>query len=296
MLLGLGCACDFGVDLTGLSDGASEAAIEAGPDAPMPSVAVVALGLGVSHSCGVRVDGSVVCWGSNSNGQLGNGTTVDSSLPVAALGLMDATQVAGGQYHTCAVERAGTVKCWGSNGSNQLGTSVATLSQSTVPVAVPTITNATQVAATASSTCAVLMGGSVSCWGSNGYGQLGIGNMPPIPGPQPVPGLTGVTTIRGASDGNHFCALTTAGAVWCWGQNTNGQIGNNQSNNNVMSPAQPTMLAAATDIATGTSHSCAVVGGAVWCFGLASSGQLGNGQTMPSPIPRPFKSRTSPVR
>lgn len=204
MLLGLASACDFGVDLTGLSDGATEAASDAGSDAPTPSVPVVALGLGVSHSCGVRQDGAVVCWGSNSNGQLGNGTTVDSSLPAVVLGLMDATQIAGGQYHTCAVEHGGTVKCWGKNDSGQLGTSSGALSQSSLPVAVPTITNATQIAATSEATCAALMDGTVSCWGSNSNGQLGIGNMPPAPGPQPVPGLTGVAIIRGASDGNHF--------------------------------------------------------------------------------------------
>src|SRR5438445_3872630 len=136
-LLGLvawAAACDFGVDLGGLTDGApsdgqgeamSDAADTGAPDvgldAPTPSIPIIAIDVGAAHACGARKDGSVVCWGANGNGQLGNGTTLDSSVPVQVLGITDAIAISLGGSHSCALRQTGNVVCWGFNSSGQLG-------------------------------------------------------------------------------------------------------------------------------------------------------------------------------
>src|SRR5450631_114482 len=108
MLLVSSCwaACDFGVDLSGLSDGS---VVDASLDAPTPSVPVVSLGLGATHSCAARQDGTVVCWGANSYGCLGTGTSLDSSTPTPVLGINDATQVASGAGFSCALRKTNAV-------------------------------------------------------------------------------------------------------------------------------------------------------------------------------------------
>ena len=122
--------------------------------------------------------GAVNCWGRNSNGQLGNGTTTDSSAPVAVSAFTDvsatAVSITAGSFHTCAVLNTGAVNCWGTNSFGRLGNGTTT--DSSVPVAVAAFTDgATAVSITAGDfhTCALLNTGAVNCWGCNGYGQLG---------------------------------------------------------------------------------------------------------------------------
>ena len=126
-----------------------------------------------THACALRSDGKVRCWGSNSNGELGNGTTTNSSTAVGVTGITTATQIAVGGAHTCALLSGGTIKCWGANNLYQTGDGVNTTTIRTTPVSVSGISNAVQISAGNQHTCAVLSDGTTKCWGANNYGQYG---------------------------------------------------------------------------------------------------------------------------
>ncbi|MEW6683698.1 MAG: kelch repeat-containing protein [Nitrospirota bacterium] len=134
----------------------------------------VAVSADNAHTCATLSSGAVQCWGSNSSGQLGNGTTGGSSTsPVTVSGISTAVAVSAGNAHTCASLSSGAVSCWGDNDSGKLGNGDETLTDRASPVGVSGIFTATAVAAGGSHSCAVRSDGRVQCWGSGGFGQLG---------------------------------------------------------------------------------------------------------------------------
>ncbi|MDO8412846.1 MAG: hypothetical protein Q7S51_03530, partial [Gallionellaceae bacterium] len=134
------------------SDGASQ----------VLATAVKAISAGNSHTCAVLNDGSVRCWGNNSSGKLGDGSTTDSSIPVAVSGISTAVEVSAGSNHSCAVLSDGSVRCWGDNFSGQLGN--GSTARSSTPVAVSGLSTVVAVSAGSSYSCAVLSDGAVRCW------------------------------------------------------------------------------------------------------------------------------------
>jgi alpha-tubulin suppressor-like RCC1 family protein len=242
---------------------------------------------GGSHTCARLAAGSVFCWGTNQQGQLGDGTTTPHTVPAPLNGITSVVQLAAGGSHTCAVDGSGAVWCWGANEYGQLG--VGNTLETHMPAAVTGIPSAAQVVATEAHTCALLQSGEVACWGFNFNGQIGQpASFNSITTPKVVPGLSGVASI---SAGMGFtCALMLDGTVRCWGLNADGQLGIGTMNAGAQSvPQTVTGLSNVTKIACGHDHTCALSSsGEVFCWGENAHGELGDGtmtsRSSPTPV------------
>jgi len=239
---------------------------------------------GYSHTCALVKGGRVECWGDNRYGQLGIGPSQNSLQPQEVDLSLTADSLAAGQYHTCAVLHDGSVYCWGSNRRGQLGT--GDLEPSNIPLKVLGLTQpAKYVSLGAAHSCALLLDGSVQCWGFNGSGQLGDGTLRDRLKPVAVLGLQGKMNQLSAG-GFHSCSAN-ASEVYCWGHNNYGQLGQENLNNAQLARQVKGLPHSIQAISAGFYHTCAAVGsGQVQCWGNNQSGQLGDGsiasrQTLP---------------
>lgn len=233
------------------------------------------------HTCAV-VSGDVWCWGANDDGQLGDGETAESATPVEVSELTDIEAVAVGGEHTCALTSAGGVKCWGKNDAGQLGDD-SEVDYSVSPVDVEGLTSGVKaISAGFSHTCAITETDGMQCWGSNLYGELGFGQAGN--GASTANDVTGLTSDVSAIGLGEFvsCAITTDGALKCWGRNESGQLGNGESGTQVQeeTPVDVTgVTEGATAVSSGYSFSCAVIAGAAKCWGDNFYYVLGNGES-----------------
>jgi alpha-tubulin suppressor-like RCC1 family protein len=245
----------------------------------------VALSANRSHTCALRANGNVACWGFNAYGEIGDGTTVTRTVSTAVTGLTDAVAISAGGYHTCAVRAGGSVVCWGWNINGQLGGT--TTANATV---VTGLTDAVSVSASDSHTCAIKKGGNVVCWGGNSSGQLGDGTTTTKAIPTAVINLKDAVALGTSSF--HSCALKANGSVVCWGSNFYGSIGDGTTTPTIRTASTAVLgLTDAVSLSVGGYHNCALkTDKSIVCWGLNNTGQLGGGTTidisnMPLPTP-----------
>jgi alpha-tubulin suppressor-like RCC1 family protein len=253
------------------------------------------LALGGQHTLARLGDGSVVGWGYNGFGQLGDGTTKSHAGPTALPGLTTVLDLSAGSAHSCAVLTDGTVRCWGDNAYGQLGDEAAL--SSPVPLVIAGLSGdaglsaAVEAAAGGRHTCARIQDGSVSCWGWNANGQIGDGTKTAfhlLPGA--ATGLVNAAEI--ASGASHSCARTTDGSVSCWGWNAAGQLGDGTTTARSR-PAPVPSLSGVSRIAAGGDRTCAVLAdGSVDCWGGAP---LGDGGAGPLGVPTPVEALAGAV-
>ena len=234
-------------------------------------------------------DATPYSWGANNSGQVSSRldairtTPFRASIPPEAAG-QDVLGLASGSAHSCAYSVEGEVFCWGDNSGGQLGngnSDVTTGSVRLVGLGPSVGRRVADVAAGSQHTCALTEAGRVWCWGRNFNGQVGDGTTQPRFRPVEATGnLVGLKVVQVTAGGAHTCALTDDGEVWCWGRNSEGQLGDG-SKNAASSPVQVAGLPQGvtfTSIAAGEGFTCGTASdGGAYCWGRNSDGQLGDG-------------------
>jgi alpha-tubulin suppressor-like RCC1 family protein len=218
----------------------------------------------------------VLCWGRNSNAELGDGSTNDRATPGYIAGSDAYLDIAVGGAHTCGVRVDGVVLCWGAGQSHQLGTGSTTSAATPTPIA--SGASFSSVAAGTLVSCAVAATGDAYCWGSDSRGMLGNGTANQSqPVPAPVVGGHSFTSLT--VGGVTVCGLTTNGTAMCWGGNQYGQLGNGTIDFLPHSTPQPVAGGLRfTAISADLYHVCGVTaGGTTYCWGAQRHGMLGDG-------------------
>jgi alpha-tubulin suppressor-like RCC1 family protein len=249
------------------------------------SGSIASINTGGNATCGVTTSGVAYCWGNNSLGQLGNGTTTNSTTPIKVAGGLTFSSVSAGslQYYACGLATTGAAYCWGYNDYGQLGT--GNLTNSTRPVAVTgNLTFTALSAGGGGQACGLVSGGAAYCWGYNGSGQLGSGAGAYSGTPLPVSGGLTFATISAGENGS-TCGVTTGGAAYCWGNNVDGELGIGTTVNSG-TPVAVSGGLTFKSISAGFASTCGLTpGGAAWCWGDNSYGELGNGSATNSKTP-----------
>ena len=292
--------------------GAANTPASVGPVDIGAGFTATAISSGGYHTCAIRNDGSVVCWGFGGDGRLGYGNreNVGDDETPGSVGAVDlgpgakAKAISAGGGHTCAILDDGTVRCWGFGYSGQLGYgATSNVGDGAPDLSVATAGavdlgaghTATAISAGARHTCAILDDGSVRCWGNGGSGRLGNGSSDNV-GDDETPGSVapvdlgpGRTATSISAGDNHSCAILDDGGVRCWGYGYSGQLGYGAQGNvgdvpsSSVAAAGPVDLGAgatAVAISAGASHTCAILGGGgVVCWGYGAEGRLGYGAT-----------------
>jgi alpha-tubulin suppressor-like RCC1 family protein len=252
--------------------------------------AFISISAGTFHTCGITAAGAAYCWGRNSAGELGDGTTAEQPSPVLVLGGLTFATVSAGDNYTCGVAVDGTAYCWGLN-AGQFGDGAV------VPVPVAGGHRFAAVNAGDAHLCGVTTVGTAYCWGQNGTGQLGTGtNIGPEDctgtscSPVPVPAGGGLNFGEVDPGAGYTCGVTTAGVVYCWGSNFDGALGIGTATGPQTcggSQCSPTPVPVSgnlsfTSVSAGSRaiHTCGLTrDGAVYCWGANRQGQLGVGTT-----------------
>ena len=249
---------------------------------------------GGSHTCAILKGGKLKCWGYNSNGQVGDGSTDDRYTPKQVVGMKSGVkQVSAGEYHTCAVKTNGKAKCWGYNGYGELGD--RTTDDSPTPVLVKGSENFSNISAGYSYTCATI-NEKAKCWGYNGDGELGDGTNDDRNRPTQVLGLD--KKVKKVVAGYYTtCAIVRDGRVKCWGENAVGEVGTGVSGNEYNTPQNVVgMDSGVTNVDPDYYFTCATKDGKAKCWGDNDYYQIGNGTTDDSDVRKQVSGLTKNVK
>ncbi len=269
----------------------------------------------ITPGCALMADATATCWGGNNAGNVGDGTTTDRALPVVVQNetgtgpLTGITQIAAGGGWRCALLADQTARCWGSSSYGQLGAGSHT-GDSALPLVVQNesgtgpLTGIARLELGGAHTCALLTDGTARCWGDNESGELGNGSTSPTTNhhaflPVVVKNAAGTAPLAGITQlaaGNQFtCALLTSATARCWGENTNGQLGDNTTTRRLLpvvvkNSTGTAPLSGIAQLAAGLSvndgFACArLTNGTARCWGGNPFGQLGDGTTVRRPLP-----------
>jgi len=249
------------------------------------------------HTCAVTRRGEAYCWGGNSDGQLGDGTTTNRSAPVRVAGGSKFASISAGDAHTCGVATDGVAYCWGRNASGELGIGLVDADPHPQPEIVARAVRT--IAAGGHFSCAVDTKGIAYCWGDNYQSRLGSSAADPVnPNPTPLP-VDGGHEFRSISAGEtHACGLIRDGTAYCWGGNLNGEIGPEaallSSTHDPVAVGGPKLTAVTVGL---RFHSCGVgQDGKAYCWGRNTEGQLGVGDhSLESCHSDPCSTRPLPV-
>ena len=293
--------------------------------------------VGSQHRCGLKTNGSIWCWGSNMDGELGNGTTtVLETTPTQVMGSQEWAQVSAGSDYSCGVQTDGTLWCWGRNQSGQLGIG-STTDQNRPAQEASNLRGWTKVSTSATTfgafTCGIEQsedgyglycwgenidgdygadsfspnsphrisqghwkdmeisqvhgcgiqqihpggGAFLLCWGGNEHGQLGSGTNTNSSTPS-IEATESSDWEQVAVGSKHSCGLKENGTLWCWGDNSNGQLGTGDTSAQNQPVQESTGASNWTQVTLGEKHSCAIkVDGSLWCWGGNGSRELGDG-------------------
>ncbi|HSD88190.1 MAG TPA: hypothetical protein VLB44_11770, partial [Kofleriaceae bacterium] len=243
------------------------------------------ISVGSGHACGIRDNGSLWCWGSNMYGQLGDGT-ISSQFSPTQISTDHWSSVSAGQRHTCGVEADGSLWCWGRDRDGELGDGMLR-DMSTSPVLVGTdrwaqvVTGGGTVDNNSSGvTCGRTIDGHVRCWGAGAFGTIGDDRKlsSAVPTDVLISGAVVTDWVDIAMTGLHACGRRADGTLWCWGDDSRGQVGTDLPAAVATSPLQVIGGSSRWDaLAAGSDHTCAVGNGELWCFGGEAHGQFGRG-------------------
>ncbi len=301
------------------------ARLPAGVALAPPTTATPMVATGGGHTCALNSNGAVRCWGANHDGQLGDGTTISHQRPALVAGLSSGvTAIAAGFSHTCALTTAGGVKCWGTNADGELGD--FTQVERTTPVDVINLTSGVvAISAGDRHTCALLATGGMKCWGYNVYGEVGNGTSGNLwlgavdvcasgsgigcAGGAPLTGMASMS-----AGGINTCAVTTAGALKCWGGNYSGQLGQGFAPDSPLPPGGicptsaepnascvslpadvPSLQSGIAAVDAGQITCALTTAGGVKCWGYNYWGDVGDGTRTTLPGDAPNYAVSTPV-
>ena len=244
-----------------------------------------AIAAGETHSCGILTNGDAYCWGSNDNGELGDGTSSPRNVPTAVAGGFKFTAIDAGLDYTCGLVQggAGAVRCWGLGTDGQLGD--GTVNSRNTPTLVGGGHSFASISTGAAHTCGLEAGGTgvVFCWGTNPFGRLGDGTTTNRVLPTPVAGSVSFASVAAGS--THTCGVSTAGAGYCWGRGLSGRLGTG----NLLDQTGPAAVSGGLtfqSISASAGQSCGLTTtGAAYCWGFNGSGELGDGSFTNRSVP-----------